>query len=92
MTKMTDEEHAALDLYLAFEVGPHHSHFTAELYRLIQKADFENRYKLKQVYPLHVAMFEEWMLTADRFDFFKKYNCEVNHRPEEGDGRLRDQT
>lgn len=79
---MTDEERAALDLYLAFEVGPHHSHFTAELYRLIAKADFNNRRKMTQVWPLHVRLYEEWMLTADRFDFYTKYNCQLNYKPE----------
>jgi hypothetical protein len=89
---MTDEEHAALDLYLTFQAGPHHAHFSAELYRLISKADFTNRDKLAQVYPLHVRLYEEWMLTADPFDFYEKYSCERNYKPEEDDARLRDQT
>lgn len=80
---MTDEEHAALDLYLTFEVGPHHNHFTAELFRLIAKADSSYRRRLAKSFPLHVAMYEEWMATEDRHAFYDKYNCEMNHVPEE---------
>lgn len=89
---MTDEEHAALDLYLTFEASPRSHHFTAELYLLISKADFTNRYKLSQVFPIHVRLYEEWMLTADPFDFYEKYSCERNFKPEEGDAKIRDQT
>lgn len=78
---MTEEERAALDLYLTFEVGPHRDHFTAELYRLISKADFINKRKLKLSYPLHVAMYEEWM-AMDAYDFYRKYSCEKNYTPE----------
>jgi len=83
---VTGEERAALDLYLTFEVGPHASHFTAELYRLINKADSSNRRRLVEAFPLHVRMYEEWMHTEDRFAFFTKYNCQVNHHPEASDG------
>lgn len=80
---MTDEERAALDLYLTFEVGPHHNHFTTELYRLIAKADSSHRRQLAKSFPLHVEMYNEWMLTKDRFHFYTKYNCQINHHPEE---------
>lgn len=80
---MTDEEHAALDLYLSFEVGPHHNHFTAELYRLIAKADTNYRNKLSLSFPLHVKMYKEWMATEDRHAFYDKYNCKTNFHPEE---------
>ena len=79
---MTAEERAALDLYLTFEVGPHASHFTAELYRLISKADSSHRRTLAKAFPLHVRLYEEWMSTQDRFDFFTKYNCQSNHKSE----------
>lgn len=78
---MTAEEHAALDLYMTFEVGPHQNYFTAELYRLISKADSSRRRTLAKAFPLHVRLYEEWMNTLDRFDFFTKYNCQTNHKP-----------
>lgn len=78
---MTSEERAALDLYLAFEEGGH-DHYTVQLYRLISKADFSNRRRLMLSYPLHVAMYEEWMNTEDRFVFYNKYSCEKNSIPE----------
>lgn len=34
--------------------------FSADLLRLIRKADLENRELLRQVYPEHVAAYEEW--------------------------------
>lgn len=80
---VTELEQAALYLYQAFEVGLRQTNYTCELYRLIAKADFSNRYRLKKAHPIEVQLYEEWMATKDRFDFFTKYNCQINHRPEE---------
>jgi hypothetical protein len=41
-------------------VAGHGNWFTAELIRLIVKADVENRYKLSVVYPEEVAAVEKW--------------------------------
>jgi len=38
----------------------HGTWFSAELLRLIAKADLTNRDKLRQVYPEHVEAYEEW--------------------------------
>ena len=76
-------ERAALDLYVTFEKA-HADHFTAQLYRLIAKADGGNRRRLEIAYPLHVAMYREWMLTPDRHTFYGKYNCSLNYRPDGG--------
>ena len=71
-------EAAALDLYVTFE-KKHSDHFTAQLYRLIAKGDGGNRRRLERAFPLHVAMYVEWMLTADRHKFYEKYNCVRNY-------------
>lgn len=80
---VTELELAALYLYQTFEVGsrPRQNNYTCELYRLIAKADFSNRYRLKKAHPTEVQLYEEWMETKDRFDFYTKYNCQINHQP-----------
>jgi hypothetical protein len=62
----------ALDLFLTFEFGGH-DFFTAELYRLIAKADGINRLKLMTVYPVEVGLYVEWMETEHPKDFYRKY-------------------
>ncbi len=71
-------EAAALDLYVTFE-KKHSDHFTAQLYRLIAKGDPGNRRRLEYAFPLHVAMYIEWMNTPDRHTFYEKYNCVANY-------------
>jgi hypothetical protein len=39
---------------------PRENHFSAWLFRLIKKADFENRERLRDVYPLHVEALVRW--------------------------------
>lgn len=34
--------------------------FGADLLRLIAKADRQNREKIRQVYPVHVKVYEDW--------------------------------
>ena len=75
-------EAAALDLYITFE-KKHSDHFTAQLYRLIAKGDGGNRRRLERAFPLHVAMYVEWMLTPDRHTFYEKYNCVKNYRDDD---------
>jgi hypothetical protein len=73
MSELNDCEHAALDLFLAFE-RTGESHFTAHLFRLIHKADSVNRGKLAQSYPVHVAIFQEWWGCDAPQTFYDKYH------------------
>jgi hypothetical protein len=61
-------QHAAKDLFLAFHCG--HDHFTAQLYKLIAKADPSNRAKLMFAFPVEVACFMAWQATPVEKDFF----------------------
>ena len=74
-------ERAALDLYLTFEKSGA-DHFTVQLYRLIAKADGSKRRRIAKGFPLHCAMYEEWMITPDRHTFYEKYHCARNYRPD----------
>lgn len=76
---MTEEgkqtmQRAAKDLFLAFHCS--HDHFTAQLYKLIAKADPANRAKLMSAYPVEVACFMAWQASPDEKAFFKR--CEVS--------------
>lgn len=42
-------------------VAGHGDWFSAHLFRLIAKADFENRAKLRLAFPEHVRAWEQWM-------------------------------
>lgn len=64
-------QHAAMDIYLAYHTRA--DHFTTWILKLFQKADARNREWLRNCYPLHVDMYEEWVLTRDEMDFFIKY-------------------
>ena len=80
----TEEERAALDLFLAFETQ-HHDHFTAQVYRLIAKADAVNRRRMSLCFGLEVEMYEEWMETPTPQEFYDKYNVRKWYVPEEHD-------
>ena len=45
------------------------SHFSVELYRLIAKADIENKLRLHMAYPCFVDCFHEWQ-ERDPAEFF----------------------
>ena len=72
MSLSDDLAKVAMDLYVTFETK-HESHFTAKLFYLIAKADGGNKARLARGYPLHVALYMEWMDTEDRFEFYSKY-------------------
>lgn len=78
---MTQEEvaleRAALDLFLAFETQ-HADHFSAQLFRLFQKADPSNRRKLTRGFPIHGQIFNEWFASQTLEDFYGKYNVRKN--------------
>ena len=57
--------------------------FTCKLYSLIQKADMDNRNKLRQCFPVEVAVFEEWYNTATEEEFFMKW-CPAHYQAKMG--------
>jgi len=59
---------AVMDLYLAFHTQQ--DFFTAQLYRLIQKADPGNRRRLYQAFPMQVDVFEDWYACDTEEKFF----------------------
>lgn len=62
----------AYDLYLTYETG-RADHFTADLFRLINKADAINKFRLGAGYPDHVAILKEYHATEHAEDFYRKY-------------------
>lgn len=62
----------AYDLYLTYETG-RADHFTADLFRLINKADALNKLRLASGYPDHVAILKEYHETEHAEDFYRKY-------------------
>ena len=70
-------ERAALDLYLAFETQ-HADHFSAQLFRLFQKADVSNRRHLARGFPIHGQVFDEWMASQTTDEFYDRYNVQKN--------------
>ncbi len=76
---MTQEERAALDLFLAFETQ-HSDHFSAQLFRLFQKADVMNVRRLSQGYPIHGQIYQEWMDSPTVQEFYDRYNVRANHK------------
>ena len=70
-------ERAALDLFLAFETQ-HADHFSAQLFRLFQKADVSNRHKLTRGFPVQGQVFSEWMASQTTEDFYAKYHVRGN--------------
>jgi hypothetical protein len=73
--------HAARDLYLAF----HHSadHFTAQLFRLMHKADAQNFELLKRGFPVACDAYRLWREAPTEKRFFEYFNVgEILHGPE----------
>ena len=62
-------QRAAKDLFLAFHCG--HDHFTAQLYKLIAKADPSNRARLMGAFPVEVACYMAWHASPDEKAFFR---------------------
>jgi hypothetical protein len=76
---MTPEQRAALDLFLAFET-PHSDHFSAQLFRLFQKADVVNVRRLSRGYPVHGGVFQEWRDSPTTQEFYDKYDVRRNYK------------
>jgi len=49
------------------------SSFVASLYNLIERADKNNREKIRLGFPVEVEIFEEWQAAPTEKDFFNKY-------------------
>jgi|SRR5579862_6696772 len=56
-------------------------HFSAHLYRLIKKADYENRLKLMSVFPRHVEVLELWECSNGRSRLWVCHRGHINCRP-----------
>jgi hypothetical protein len=68
---LSDDHHIKFDLYCALN-RPHADWFSAQLFRLIHKADPNNRNRLRAGYPDHVRVFEEWYTSEDEREFFRE--------------------
>jgi len=51
-------EKLKFDMHMAFDHNA--DWFTAQLFRLIAKADVQNRERLRKGFPEEVAVYEEW--------------------------------
>ena len=71
MTEGSEKRKKAMDLFLAYNTRQ--DFFTAQLYRLIMKADGLNTARLAQAFPVEVSLYQEWMATEDQKDFFERY-------------------
>lgn len=53
-------------------IGGHGDWFSAYLIRLVKRADFENRQRLRAAYPEHVMAVEAWELERSDHDFSRR--------------------
>jgi hypothetical protein len=63
-------EKRCFDLFLWQHGG---DHFTCMLFTLIHKADPSNVNKLREGFPVEVAVWEEWMATPSAAEFYLKH-------------------
>ena len=72
MTDLSDPKaHAKFDLYMTqFQQG---DWFTCQLFRLISKADGNNRARLAQAFPVEVEVWLEWYNAPDEREHFKEF-------------------
>ena len=68
----SERKRIAGDIYRVYESGGA-VNFTAQLIRLIAKADPDNRHKLGQGFPVEVSVFDEWHTSHSLDVFYKKY-------------------
>jgi hypothetical protein len=59
---ISEVEREAMDDIIADTHATKYNWFTCHLLRLIAKADFENRQKLRLAYPDEVKAFEQWYI------------------------------
>lgn len=78
---MTEEEQAALDLFLAFETQ-HNTHFSAQWFRLYHKADASNKRRMTPGFVTMATIYEQWALAEKPEDFYNHYNVRQNYRPD----------
>jgi len=65
-------EDAVKELYYSlYATNP--TNFHAVLYRLIGKADGQNKARLRLAYPLEVKAFDDWQASENPADFFRQY-------------------
>jgi hypothetical protein len=73
---MTEEQtdnfrrNVASELYYAVETA--NDNFTAQLFRLMMKADALNRLRLSWSYPIHMSLLDEWRASGAK-EFYAKY-------------------
>jgi hypothetical protein len=79
---MIENRELAKDLFLTFERGA--TFYTAQLFRLIAKADGHNKERLSLVFPDHVAMYLEWMGSPTADMFYKRYDIAPLIKDEDG--------
>lgn len=77
---MTEERKRklALDIFLAFHRVDQASHFSAQLFRLMHKADPTNRARFAGGFPLHYEVYTEWAASPNEADFYDKYGVRHN--------------
>ncbi len=68
---MSDLEYAAAVRKL-WEWQNGQTHFTAQLYTLISKADPGNMVKLKSAFPIEVQVYKDWQQSPDEHEFFEE--------------------
>ena len=76
---MTPEQ-MALDIFLVYEAPGHHTHFTAELIRLIHKSDPSNRARIAHSFPVEVSVWEEWFNSNNPAEFYKFYGVDESFK------------
>lgn len=77
MMKSTKENCALVyELWIALKRDDA-TNFTAQLFRLIQKADPCNLLKLSLAYPLHVRAFREWQFSKSETEFFAWFRIDA---------------
>lgn len=70
-TYLSDDHRMKFDLYCALN-RPGADWFSAQLFRLIHKADAHNKLLLAEGFPEHVRVHEEWYNCPDEKEFFRE--------------------
>lgn len=66
---------AALDFWLARN-DPKADHFSAQLFRMFMKSDFNNLSRFEKAFPLEVEVFREWQQSKTEAAFFESYGID----------------
>lgn len=66
-----EKRELALEIYYTYETSA--TNFTADLFRLIVKADTLNKMKLAAIFPEHVTLLQEFHNTPTADEFYRKY-------------------